>query len=107
MTCPGCGESSSARLPVFNEEGTVSGERGSVVRGLEGRLGDRAAASQAAVFPHIRIEACDTCRHYLLGIDLLADPEAIPIVDEMSALPLDLYAREKGFTKITPNLMGF
>jgi len=107
MTCAACGEDSSSRLPVFNEEGTVSGERGSVVRGLEGRLGDRGKAEHTAVFPHVRIEACDTCRHYVLGIDLLAEPGAIPIVDEMSALPLDLYARDKGFTKITPNLMGF
>jgi FdhE protein len=107
MTCPACGEDSSAHLPIFNEEGTVSGERGSVVRGLEGKLGDRAKPEHTAVFPHIRIETCETCRHYLLGIDLLAEPAAIPFVDEMSALPLDLYAREKGFTKITPNLMGF
>jgi len=27
MTCPGCGEDSSARLPIFSEEGTTSGER--------------------------------------------------------------------------------
>jgi formate dehydrogenase maturation protein FdhE len=107
MTCPACGEDSSSRLPIFNEEGTVSGERGSVVRGLEGRLGDRGKAEHTAVFPHVRIEACETCRHYLLNIDLLADTGAIPVVDEMSALPLDLYAREKGFTKTTPNLMGF
>jgi Protein involved in formate dehydrogenase formation len=107
MTCPGCGEDSSSRLPIFNEEGTASGERGSVVRGLEGRFGDRGTAEHTAVFPHVRIEACDTCRHYLLNIDLLAEPGAIPVVDEMSALPLDLYARENGFTKITPNLMGF
>jgi FdhE protein len=107
MTCPGCGEDSSSRVPIFNEEGTVSGERGSVVRGLEGRLGDRGKAEHTAVFPHVRIEACDTCRHYLLSVDLLADPAAVPLVDEMSALPLDLFAREKGFSKITPNLMGF
>jgi FdhE protein len=107
MTCPGCGEDASSRLPIFNEEGTVSGERGSVVRGLEGRLGDRGKAEHTAVFPHVRIEACDTCRHYLLSVDLLADPAAVPLVDEMSALPLDLFAREKGFSKITPNLMGF
>jgi FdhE protein len=107
MTCPGCGEDSSSRLPIFNEEGTASGERGSVVRGLEGRLGDRARAEHNAVFPQVRIEACDSCRRYLLNIDLLADPSAVPLVDEMSALPLDLYAREKGFTKITSNLMGF
>jgi len=115
MTCPACGEDSSSRLPIFNEAGTASGERGSVVRGLEGRLGERGQVEhkavfphvRQAVFPHIRIEACDACRRYLLSIDLLADPAAVSLVDEMSALPLDLFAREKGFTKITPNLMGF
>jgi hypothetical protein len=107
MTCPGCGEDSSSRLPIFGEEGTASGERGSVVRGLEGRLGDRQATAHKPVFPHIRIEACDTCRHYLLGIDLAADPAAVPVVDELAALPLDLYARERGYSKIIPNLMGF
>ena len=106
MTCPGCGEDSSSRLPIFNEEGNASGERGSLVRGLEGRLGDHRKDNKA-VFPHVRIEACETCRHYLLNIDLLADPAAIPIVDELAALPLDLYARDRGFTKIIPNLMGF
>jgi len=107
MTCPACGEAASSRLPIFNEEGTASGERGSVVRGLEGRLGDRGKAAHAAIFPHVRVEACDTCRHYLLSIDLLAEPAAVPLVDEMSVLPLDLFARENGFSKITPNLMGF
>jgi FdhE protein len=107
MTCPGCGEDSSSRLPIFSEEGTASGERGSVVRGLEGRLGDQRVSAGKAVFPHIRIEACETCRRYLLGVDLAADPTAVPVVDELAALPLDLYARERGFSKIIPNLMGF
>jgi Protein involved in formate dehydrogenase formation len=107
MTCPGCGEDSSSRLQIFSEEGTASGERGSVVRGLEGRLGDHRAAENKPVFPHIRIEACETCRRYLLNIDLAADPIAVPVVDELAALPLDLYARERGFSKIIPNLMGF
>jgi len=31
----------------------------------------------------------------------------VPVVDELAAIPLDLYAREQGFSKITPNLMGF
>ncbi|HEY8862965.1 MAG TPA: formate dehydrogenase accessory protein FdhE [Candidatus Dormibacteraeota bacterium] len=107
MTCPGCGEDSSARLPIFSEEGTTSGERGSLVRGLQGKLGDSFQAQQRAVFPHIRIEACESCRHYLLNIDLAADPNAVPEVDELAALPLDLYARDQGFSKIIPNLMGF
>lgn len=107
MTCPGCGEDSSSRLPIFNEEGTTSGERGAVVRGLQGKLESPHGAEQNAVFPHMRIEACDTCQRYLLNIDLAADRAAVPIVDELAGLPLDLYARERGFSKITPNLMGF
>lgn len=103
MTCPGCGEEAGPKLPIFSEEGTASGERGSVVRGLPGT----ADQVQQAVFPHIRIEACDSCRQYLLSVDCADDPLAVPIVDELTAVPLDLVARERGYTKITPNLMGF
>jgi formate dehydrogenase maturation protein FdhE len=35
------------------------------------------------------------------------DPHAVPEVDELAGLPLDLYAADEGLTKITPNLMGF
>jgi FdhE protein len=104
MSCPGCGEQESAKLPVFGERGTASGERGSVVRGLPG---GGAARPEHAVFPHMRIEACESCRRYILGIDLVTEPAAVPLVDEMAAVPLDLYARERGFSKITTNLMGF
>ena len=101
MTCTSCGEQSGSRLPVYSEVGTAAGERGGVVRGLG------MPAATDALFPHIRIEACETCRSYLLNIDLAGDAQAVPLVDELSALPLDLYARDLGFTKITPNLMGF
>ena len=104
MTCPGCGETSSARLSIFSEEGTASGERGSVVRGLPGPATD---GHQPALFPHMRIDACETCRRYVLSIDLVSDPHAVPEVDELAAIPLDLVARERGFSKITPNVMGF
>jgi len=107
MTCPGCGEDSSSRLPIFSEEGTTSGERGSVVKGLQGKLEVKGVTEHEVVFPHIRIQACESCRHYVLNIDLASDPAAVPEVDELSALPLDLYARERGFSKIIPNLMGF
>jgi len=43
----------------------------------------------------------------LLSVDLAADPAAVPVVDEISAIPLDLYARERGYAKVTTNLMGF
>jgi formate dehydrogenase maturation protein FdhE len=103
MRCPGCGEETSAKLPIYSEMGTTSGERGGgVVRGLT-----RPASSADAVFPHVRIEACETCHRYLLSFDLDVDRDSVPVVDEIGALPLDLYARERGFTKITTNLMGF
>ena len=104
MTCAACGEDRSAKLTIFSEHGTTSGEHGSVVRGLQRVV---PAHDPGAVFPHLRIEACESCRGYLLSIDLAADPGAVAVVDELAAIPLDLYARERGFTKITPNLMGF
>ncbi len=107
MTCAACGEDSSSRLPVFSEEGTSSGERGSIVRGLQGKLDLQDATGLKPVFPHMRIETCNTCRRYLLSIDLATDPHAVPVVDELAALPLDLFARERGYSKVTPNLMGF
>ena len=55
----------------------------------------------------MRIDACQTCMRYLLNVDMARDPRAVPFVDEMAALPLDLYAKEQGFSKITTNLMGF
>ena len=103
MTCPACGEDASAKLPIYSERGTASGERGSVVRGLPGA----SPPDANAVFPHMRIEACETCRHYLLSVDLAAQPRAVPVVDEVAAIPLDLYARDRGFKKIITNLMGF
>ncbi|HEY3183666.1 MAG TPA: formate dehydrogenase accessory protein FdhE, partial [Gaiellaceae bacterium] len=60
-----------------------------------------------AVFPHLRIAGCSTCRRYLIEVDMARDPHAVPEVDELAALPLDLYAADEGLTKITPNLMGF
>ncbi|HKN51814.1 MAG TPA: formate dehydrogenase accessory protein FdhE [Amycolatopsis sp.] len=60
-----------------------------------------------ATFPHLRVEACSGCRRYLVDVDLGRDPRAVPEVDELAALPLDLYAAEQGFSKITPNLMGW
>jgi FdhE protein len=80
MTCASCGETSGARMPIL---------------------------SDVEVFPHLRIDACETCRRYLMTVDLRKDAHAVPLVDELAALPLDLIAAERGFTKITPNLMGF
>ncbi|MEA2634279.1 MAG: FdhE protein [Chloroflexota bacterium] len=79
MTCAGCGESTGTQLPIYQEQ-----ER----------------------FPHVRVDGCQTCRKYLLTLDLRRETRAVPVVDEIAALPLDLFARDQGLTKITPNLMG-
>jgi hypothetical protein len=79
MTCAGCGESDGNKLPIYQEE---------------------------EQFPHVRVDGCRTCKRYLLTFDLRRDTRAVPIVDELAALPLDLFARDQGLTKITPNLMG-
>ena len=78
-TCAGCGETAGTKLPIYQEQ-----ER----------------------FPHVRVDGCRTCRKYLLTFDLRRDTRAVPVVDEIAAVPLDLFAREQGLTKITLNLMG-
>ena len=57
-------------------------------------------------FDHVRIEACDSCGHYIKGIDLTRLGLAVPLVDEIYSAPLDLWAREHGYTKLELNLVG-
>jgi FdhE protein len=79
VVCANCGEEQPAKLGYF----------------------------QSPEFDHIRIEACDSCQHYLKGIDLTRLGFAVPLVDEIYGAPLDLWAREHGYTKIELNLVGF
>jgi formate dehydrogenase accessory protein FdhE len=57
-------------------------------------------------YDHIRIEACDTCKHYIKGVDLTRLGFAVPLVDEVGAAALDVWAHEHGYTKIELNLVG-
>ena len=93
-TCPSCGESRGGRLTFYAEQ------RAGVQVG-------RSRGDTDATFPQLRIVACGSCDHYLIDVDLSRDPLAVPEVDELAALPLDLYAAELGLRKITPNIMGF
>jgi len=54
--------------------------------------------------PHIRVECCESCEHYIKSLDLTQDQRPVPVVDELAAVPLDLWAKEKGYIKIQPNL---
>jgi hypothetical protein len=92
--CPACGETSGSRSTVYAErrDGTVVGRGGS--------------EDDGATFPHLRIAACTACRRYLIDVDRGRDSQAVPEVDELAALPLQLYAADQGLVKVTPNLMG-
>jgi FdhE protein len=96
--CPACGESGEEQLRVYAEhlEGPVRGKSNGNGQG-----------HTESVFPHLRIAACSTCSRYLIEVDMERDARAVPEVDELAALPLDLYAADEGLTKVTPNLMGF
>jgi FdhE protein len=76
--CPTCGEQAETKLPVYVAE----------------------------QLPHIRVEACDTCKSFLTTVDLTKDGHAVPLVDDLSAIPLTLWAHEHGYSRLQPNLLG-
>lgn len=78
IRCPSCGEESVEKLAVYT----------------------------ADQFPHVRVEACDTCRHYIKTVDLTKNGLAVPIVDELATIPLNLWAQEHEYLKLQPNLLG-
>jgi len=78
ILCPTCGEEAEDKLPVYVSEDT----------------------------PHMRVEACDTCKFYLRTIDLTKDGHAIPLVDDLAATPYSLWAHEQGYMRLQPNLLG-
>ncbi|MGA9482480.1 MAG: formate dehydrogenase accessory protein FdhE, partial [Candidatus Acidiferrales bacterium] len=41
---------------------------------------------------HVRVDVCDTCHTYLKSVDLTKMGLAVPIVDELATIPLDLWA---------------
>jgi formate dehydrogenase accessory protein FdhE len=78
ILCAHCGEEREDKLPVFVAE----------------------------QFPHIRVESCDTCKYYLRSIDLTKDGNAVPLVDDLAAIPLSFWAEEHGYRRIQSNLLG-
>jgi formate dehydrogenase accessory protein FdhE len=80
MTCVACGETDSHKLVVLADPDQL---------------------------PHLRIDACERCKRYIVSVDARLEGHAVAIVDEIVAIPLDIVAAERGFTKVTPNLMGF
>jgi FdhE protein len=78
ILCPTCGEEEEKKLPVYVAE----------------------------QFPHVRVEPCDTCKFFIRTIDLTKDGHAVPVVDDLAAIPLTLWAHELGYSRLEPNLLG-
>lgn len=57
-------------------------------------------------WPHLRVEECSTCRTYHKALDLRIDGAAVPMIDDVASVELDLWARERGLTKIQVHLLG-
>lgn len=76
--CPNCGEEDKDKLPIF----------------------------VAKDFDYVRVEACDSCHTYIKAIDMTKNGRALPVVDEIATLSLDLWAQEKNYHKRGPNLFG-
>ncbi len=78
VLCPACGEDRGEFLPVFT----------------------------APEYAHVRLEACESCKTYIKSVDLTQFGLAVPVVDELAAVPLSLWAQEHGYRKLHPNLFG-
>ena len=51
-------------------------------------------------------QVCDACQRYMHLVRRDRDAAAIPELDELVALPLDVMCLDYGFVKIHPNLAG-
>jgi FdhE protein len=118
--CPFCGGKPQVSFLQTSEPGSESGGRGLVCsacltvwpvrRVVCANCGEERPAKlgyfQAPEYEHIRIEACDTCQHYIKGVDLTRLGLAVPLVDEVAAAALDVWAHEHSYTKVELNLVG-
>jgi FdhE protein len=78
VICPACGEENKDKLPIY----------------------------VASEFDYIRVDACESCRTYIKSVDLTKNGHAVPIVDEIATVPLNIWAEEHGYSKLEPNLLG-
>jgi FdhE protein len=120
--CPACGGPPQVSVFVDSGEALVTGQRRLVcarcanewvyprmtcVACGETEANKQVVFADPAQLPHLRVDACERCKRYIVSVDARLEGHAVPVVDEIAALPLDIAAAERGFTKITPNLMGF
>jgi FdhE protein len=115
--CPLCGN--PPQVGVLRPEG--DGGKRSLICSLcamewdYGRIGCAACGEEdvhklavysANEFTYVRVEACESCHRYIKTVDLTKNGRAVPVVDELAMIPLDLWAAEHGYQKIHLNLLG-
>lgn len=54
----------------------------------------------------VQLQACQKCGHYIKIVDLRVDGLAVPQVDDIATLTLDLWAREKNLLRFEKNILG-
>ena len=57
-------------------------------------------------WPHVRVEECGSCGTYIKAVDLREFGLAVPVVDELASVDLDLWASGQGLSKLQKNLLG-
>ena len=67
---------------------------------------DRRPHHVAESWPHVRLEECGSCRTYVKAVDLREDGLAVPVIDELASVELDLWAARQGLSKLRTNLLG-
>lgn len=67
---------------------------------------DKLAVFQTERHPAVRIEACDACQRYIKSIDLTVDGLAVPEIDDLCSLSMDLWATDQGYERLEPSLAG-
>ena len=77
VACPWCGERDAESLHIYRAE----------------------------EFPDIRIDACRSCQAYVKTIDFSVNGAAVPAVDDLASLAMDLWAAGRGYRKLRANLL--
>jgi FdhE protein len=79
IVCPSCGEEDKEKLARYS----------------------------AKECKYVHVEACDSCRGYIKAVDMTVNGHAVPLVDEAALAVFDVWATQRGYSKLAPNLLGF
>ena len=67
---------------------------------------DKLVYHESDSIDYMRIEECTSCRYYIKSVDLRKNGNAVPDVDDVGSVELDLWAQERGLLKIQRNVLG-